>query len=225
MKKILLLVLFIFLITGCKVEYNLVINNDLSVSESVIMTGTDEFFDSFYKSSRINVVEMFLDEGRRDDLKKSGYEYNIVEDETPYVVATKNYNSMEEFVDKTIFKEQYFEDLEIIKEENIVTLKNKEFIPISPDSIERYGIKITTLKITLPYEVVESNASLYDDLSNTYIWYISDGNEDFSLVLSYDINKIYEGPKDNNSLLLILASLVFVIGVIVATYIMNKKNK
>ena len=224
MKKILLLVLFIFLITGCKVEYNLVINNDLSVSESVIMTGTDEFFDSFYKSSRMNVVEMFLDEGRRNDLKNNGYQYNIVEDDTPYVVATKKYNTMEEFVNKTIFKEQYFEDLEIVKEENIVTLKNKDFIPISPDSIERYGIKTTTLKITVPYEVIENNAVSHDSDSNTYTWYINDDTEEFSLLLSYDTNKKYENPNDTNWLM-VLCGLIIIIVLIVSNAILNKKNK
>ena len=58
MKKWLLLIISIFLITGCKVEYNITINDNLSVSESVNMTGTDDFFDVYYKTLRINVIKM-----------------------------------------------------------------------------------------------------------------------------------------------------------------------
>ena len=154
------------------------------------MSGTDEFFDSFYKSSRINVVKMFLDEGRRELLNNNGYQYEIIESDTPYVVANRNYNSLKKFADNTIFLEQYFESLEVIEQDGVVAIETKDFIPISPDSIERYGIKTTTIKIKSSYEVMEHNATSYDKKTNTYTWYIHDYTESFSLLFSMAIHEL-----------------------------------
>lgn len=224
MKKILLLILIMFLITGCKVEYNLVINNDLTVSESVKMTGTDDFFEAFYKSSKMNVVEMLLDEGRRDDLEKNNYKIEIIEKERPYVIASKKYPNLNNYASNTLFLEQYFNELDVSENNGIVSIKTLDFIPISSDSIERYVIKTTMLSITVPYEVIENNAISFDKMTNTYTWYINDDVDSFSLLLSYDTNEIYEVPK-NNDLIMVIVSIIFIIGLIITTFVLNKKNK
>ena len=123
MKKVLLLIGCIFLFTGCKVEYNLVINNDLKVYEEVKMTGTDEFFDSYYKSSRINVLNMVFDDSRKEELKNLGYKYEIVEGITPYVLANKTYNNISDFSNNTIFASQYFEKIDVFDNNGVISLE------------------------------------------------------------------------------------------------------
>ena len=49
MKKILLLIGFVLMMTGCKVEYNLIILEDLKIEESVNMTASEEIFNNYYK--------------------------------------------------------------------------------------------------------------------------------------------------------------------------------
>lgn len=224
MKKVIILGLFILLITGCKVDYNLIINEDLTVRETVNMTGTDEFFDSFYRSSRMNVVKMLLEEGRKDDLIKSGYQYEIKDALNPYVVANKSYTNLEEFSKQTIFLKQYFDSLNVSKENGIISMQTKNFNPIIEDSIDRYVIRFSKVSITVPYEVTENNAKSYDRKTNTYIWYIDDKTENFSLLLSYDTNKIYEIPDENDWLTTIIY-LIVVMGLVVVAVILNKKNK
>ena len=46
----------------------------------------------------------------------------------------------------------------------------------------------------------------------------------FSLNLSYDTNEIYEVPKDNTNLIMILATLLIIIVVIIIAYYLNKRN-
>lgn len=224
MKKFVVLIISILIITGCKVEYNLVINDDFTVSENVSMTGTDEFFALFYKSSKMNVVNMFLDEGRKGDLIKNNYKYEIIEKERPYVIATKNYNNLEEFANNTIFLEQYFDSIEVLEENGIIKMQTKNFKPIFEDSLDRYVIKATTIKITSPFEILENNALEWDKKNNIYTWYIDDNTEDFSLVLAYNPSKKYQAPGDYN-LLFIISGAIMIICSLIAVYALNKKNK
>ena len=224
MKKILLLLGCIFLITGCKVEYNLVINNDLTVFEEVKMTGTDEFFDNYYMSTKINIVNMIFNEGKQNTLKENGYSYEIINENTPYVIAEKKYNDLSQYSKNTIFFQQYFDSVNVTENDGIVSLNTGEFIPNNPDSLERYDIKTSTIKIKSPFKVVENNASLYDEKTNTYTWYIENDTTDFSINLSYDSNEIYVPPKDNINIILIIVAIIFMVGSIVV-YIVNKKNK
>ena len=73
MKKWLLLIICVFLITGCKVEYNVTINDDAKVLESVNMTGEDAFFDTYYKTLRINVIKSLLAANGNEDLLKDNH--------------------------------------------------------------------------------------------------------------------------------------------------------
>lgn len=225
MRKILLLILCIFLITGCKVEYNLTINDDLTVLESVSMTGTDEFFDSFYKSSRINVVNMMLEDGRKEELKNNNYTYNIIDGDTPLVVAKKEYASITNFCDKTLFINQYFDKINVTDNNGIVSLTSGKFIPINEDSNEQYAIKESVIKIKLPYLVLENNATSFDPNTNTYQWNIYDDTNEFSILLNYDTNKVYEIPKDSSNWIMIIVTLLFVVVLCTIAYIMNKNNK
>ena len=214
----------IFIITGCKVEYKLKINDDLTVQESVTMTGTDEFFNNYYKSSRLNVINMLLNDERKKQLTENGYQYEIVEQTTPYVLATKKYNNIEEFSSKTIFFNQYFENLEVVNDEGIISIKTQDFIPINPDFIERYDIKTTKIEITVPFKVVSSNATRFDAKTNTYTWYISDETTDFSLDLSYNSNMMYEVPSDGWHPLMILGITILLIGLLTFYYVKQKQG-
>lgn len=224
MKKILLLIICILIITGCKVEYNLVINNDLTISESVKMTGTDEFFDNYYKSSRMNVIEMMFDDYRKEDLRNGGYSYQIIDGNTPYVLASQDYVNAQDFATKTILFAQYFEDIEVYEQDGVITIETHDFIPINPDSIERYNIKTTKIDIKSSYKIVSHNASSYDEKTNTYTWYIDDETTDFSLKFAYDTNEIYQVSKNNTDLMLIIGTLLVISLVIVFAYFMNKRD-
>ena len=93
MKKIVFLVLSIFLITGCSVKYNLVINEDLSITEEAKLTGTNDFFANYYKTTKKNVLKTQLEQ-YQDILNEKGYTYKLVEDTTPFVNVSKKYDEM-----------------------------------------------------------------------------------------------------------------------------------
>ena len=61
MRKVIILMSFLFLLTGCAVKYNLVINEDLTILEEAKMTGTTAFFDNYYKTTKTNVLKTFIE--------------------------------------------------------------------------------------------------------------------------------------------------------------------
>ena len=64
MKKIILLIGIVFILTGCSVEYNLTIDKNLKAIEELEMTGTKDFFDIYYKNSKLSVVSMLLEDNK-----------------------------------------------------------------------------------------------------------------------------------------------------------------
>lgn len=220
MKKKILVILVVLLLTGCKVEYNLVIDENLKVKEEINMTGTDSFFADYPLTSKINVLKMMLDTGNRKEmLISNGYHYDVVEDNTPYIKVTKNYDSLDDYVDKTLFISQYFEKLDVINNNGIVTVKSEGFMPIEEDDSERYFIEYFTLKIQVPYKVTDSNAYKVDEKTNTYFWYITNTDESSSIVLTFD-----SSTKYNPYLKLILEVIVLII-LVISIWIYAIKSK
>ena len=175
MKKWLLLIICVFLITGCKVEYNVTINDDAKVLESVNMTGEDAFFDTYYKTLRINVIKSLLAaNGNEDLLKDNHYDYKVVEDKKyPYVLANKEYNDIDSYANSSIFFEQFFDKVEVTKKDNIITFKASEFKPNSPQDLSRFDVGDATINITSKYKVVKNNADSISEKDNIYTWNIT----------------------------------------------------
>lgn len=209
MKRVLLLIVLILLTGGCKVEYNLTIDDDLSVLENVNMTGTEALFDIYYKSSKLNVINMLLDVDK-DTLENNGYNYKIVEDTTPYVLADKEYNDVNSFVDNTIFYKQYFDNLEYKNKNGVITISTNNFKPNDSDDPNRFDISNLTIAITSKFKVVKHNADDVSQNTNTYYWHINRSTENFELLLSFDSN-IKFNPNINTYIIIIVSVLIIII--------------
>lgn len=226
MKKILLLSILVLLFTGCKVEYKLTIEDDLQVTESVNMTGTDALFDIYYKSSRLNVINMLFDDYAKDMLQKNNYQYEIIEEKTPYVLATKKYDNIKSFTNDTIFYKQYFNSLEYSEKDGVVTIETKDFMPNDPDNPGRYNISDLRISIESKYKVLEHNATSMDESTNTYYWDIKADTNDFKLLLKVDSNTKFD-PYTNMYIAIIISVLIIIITWITVWQLekREKKNK
>ena len=224
MKKIFILVLGLFLITGCDVTSNITINKDLKVKEEVRMTGTTEFFNNYFKNLPITIVKDMLNTNNRSEtLTKNGYSYIIDNKEKyPAVIATKEYQELDEFTSKTIFKEQYFTNFETITNDNLITIKATGFKPYDQDP-EYYAISKFSLNIKLPFVVTDSNADSVDKSTNTYTWKINLDTKEKEIKLTFDKNKIYIYNISIYISILILIIFSVIIGVVI--YKLIKKNK
>ena len=113
--------------------------------------------DNFAKITSKKIKKQF------ETLRQNGYEYEISElDNTPSVLATKNYSSLEEFANNTIFKEQFYKNIIITNNNNIISFKTGEIIPYDEENIELYNVENCSVTITVPFVVTFHNADKYN---------------------------------------------------------------
>ncbi len=225
MKKVIILLLLVFLITGCDVRTNITINKDLVVKEEVRMTGTSDFFATYYKNLPITVVnDMLNTANRKEILTNNGYKYEINQDERyPAVIATKSYSSIKEFTEKTIFKEQYFTNFETSTKDNLVTINANGFKKYDQNP-EYYAIDKCSIRIKVPFIVTESNADSYDAKTNTYIWNIELETKDKEIKITFDKNKIYVYNLVMYISIIVLIILGIILGIVIKKLVLKSKK-
>lgn len=193
MKRIIILLSIIFLLTGCTVKENIKINKDLSVEEKIEMHESRDFFNSRYKMLPINIVKDILYSNDRDKvLKENGYDFKIENNSNyPYVIANKKYSTIEDFTNNTIFKNQYFNNVVTSNNNNLISINASDFILHDEQDVNYYYVDNLYINITLPYVVTDNNADKYKASTNTYTWIINDKTENKEIKLTFDKNRLY----------------------------------
>lgn len=220
MKKIyiLFIILFILVCTGCKAEYNLVINEDLTVSEEVFALEDDEFFNEYPKSSISRVIELVMSMGK-EYLDDNNYNVEKIIDEESGVKITNEFNSFDEYHKMSKFYTQLFNDIEYKKEGNVIELILEGEISQKSNIIERYSIDEAVINVKIPFLVVSNNADKYDSKTNTYTWFIDEKTNYKKIFINFDTSKKYFNYKK-----IIYICITFVLVILVATFIYMRKK-
>lgn len=162
-KKLFIILISAFLLTGCDLEYNVKINTDLTTTETI------EFFVN--NASIEEEKELYGDEDYNNYLDSSQnildnnnytYKYEYT-DEGLYVTATKSNNSLT--VNETIFNKKYsYYDFYC----------NDDYCMLYAVGLDEktYGEEIYNLNISIqvPYKVILNNADEIDKFNNIYTW-------------------------------------------------------
>lgn len=221
MKKIVFLILSLFLITGCSVKYNLVINEDLTILEEAKLTGTSDFFANYYKTTKKNVLKSLL-EVYQDTLREKGYTYKLVEDSIPYVDVSKNYSDINTFTQNSILFNDYFDEVKYTENGSIKKLETIGFNENNPDNPERFNIKNLEITIKCPYKVKNHNAKKVDEKTNTFYYELSEDSE-YKILLEFDSSRKFN-PYEK-TIIMVLICLIIIIASWVTVYLLNKKKK
>jgi hypothetical protein len=210
MKKIIILILTIFLLSGCSVEYNLEINND-NIRENIEIGKFDasEIEDFEY----LTPYAILNDESQKfyvfdysNKILNLSYDYNI-----------QNYEMSEAFnqcydMSNFSYDEKYY-----------YILTSNEFKCLSYMGYTTDEVKIN---IKSRYKVVESNADYVDN--GVYTWIINEGNKDNKPInITIDYNEtIYKGNKLSSFsvMLLVIVSLLIVGMIVGIIFLCGKKN-
>lgn len=227
MKKKILILLIPFLLTGCaSVNYELDIDKNINVSEKVKITATSDFFNIYYKNLPITIVkEFYNDSDIQNKLNSNNYKHEINQKNAKYpeVIISKEYKSLEEYSQNTIFKNQVFENIIVTTNDNLITLQTVNFKKYTTDDdSDSYPVSKLAISIKSPYVVVENNADKHDKKTNAYIWLVDSSTENKEIKITFDKNKIYIYN-------IIMYISLFVIILIILTMIiigfkMHKKN-
>lgn len=200
-KKVIFLVISLFLLTGCTVHYNLSINYN-NIIEYVVLQNSDvAISDDMF--STIN-----------DDY---GIYYNIDYDFDPeeclestcptYIDdsfgASHIYSSFEEYCESKVIKD-FFGDFKVSQNNTVYFLTatpNTQLKGILEDvNYIKAPVDEILINILVPYKVIESNADQVN--GNTYTWTYNKDNLDKVLTISYttdgDSGQIVDNDFNNN---------------------------
>lgn len=221
MKKIFLIILILTLCFGCTANYNLKINEDLTVEENITGLENDEFYNRYYHSTKSHVVD-FVMATKEDYLKQQNYNMKETSKENLYgATVSKTYSSIEDYYNNSKAYLQYYDSWNIENKSGIITISLKDKLSKNGNSLDRYMVDDGTVSITLPFEVIDNNADKYNRKNNTYTWNV-DSSNDKEIFIQFDSKKLLS-EKFN-----FIYPIVFIVIAFVALFLILffvKKNK
>lgn len=214
------LVLLMFFITGCSVEYTLTINEDKTLDESLTILQSNSLWGSTKTeiSYQIDSTLVFA-----KDETEPAYFYNqekVLGNANSGVKYSYQFNK-DNFISDSEFIRNCFDSYELYLEEEMLNISASGF-KCSTALGDDYNLSIN---IVTDGKVINGN---YDkNNENKYTWNIR-ADEDVSIELTMDLSKpktVTEHYEENKYSLLIIVSIVLLLcGIILVAYIKNKKN-
>ena len=222
MKKILFILISLFLITGCSVNYNVFIDENLSITENINISEDEEFYSTYYKTTRNNVLSGILD-NYKDLLDENNYTYELVKGENPKIIIEKKYDNIESFLKNSKFFNDYFDEIKYNTSGNIVKIETIGFNPNEEDNPDRFYVKELDVAVTSSYNVTNSNASKINEDTNTYHFVMESDSTDFKILLEFD--KTSKFNPFTKKLVMIIVAILIIIATWIGLYWYSKKKK
>lgn len=196
MKKIkfVLLILFVLILTGCKGDYNLNIDKNLSLKETVNL-----YIDN--KDDAYDKTLMLFENNNVDDSK---YKVNK-NDEYVIIHYEEDYKNFEDYFLNSLFYSRFISGEAFNKDDKSISYRS--LVNLKLDDIPSYSnlnnsFNITNLKInlTIPFSIKENTADKVD--GKTLTWELKKDDTFKRINFSFDFMK-------SNNLYLIIIILCF----------------
>lgn len=221
LKKGLLLLAVLFLISGCTVNYDLVIDND-SISEDVSIKIPMSEIDLDKYENQINYpMKVYGGE-------EYNYDKQTSEDVSNHFVNYKYKHDIDKYY-KSLFIGMCYDDKKILVSDDKISISTSNvFKCIAMD--DGYRAKKVDVNITTKLKVLENNA---DEIKgNTYIWHMNEyeySNKPIKLLLKKDQSVLEQANNINNAnnigmITIILFLVVVGLLVYIVMTIKHKKN-
>lgn len=227
--KLLFLLFFTLILTGCTFKYDIkIMLNGKVVESAILFDGTTTIKD---KKEFLSLVDKSLEVfDVKVDEKKNIYDGNLIG-----IKLQKNYSNLHDYARQNKAVKYIFENIAVSEENKIVNIKSisSQYDIIQNENNGSYNYTNSEITLTLPFKVIDSNANKVDAENNKYIWLV---NDDFKEIkISYDKTKYYT----NNifklfpymtvdiwlTLLLIVIIIWFVISILILGFRLLKREK
>lgn len=250
MKKLLIWVPIIFILTGCSVDYNMYIKSDGTIEEKIVIDK-----NNISNEKKYNDLKESFENEYESTLSKYNYTYNVSYDNSVATFKIEKTGNINYYFNNSLFKE-FYEDYELFNSGNEIVFKNIGSNYLSsifvsknyePANLDRGDLNEVRINITFDNKVIYSNADSYDENTNTYTWILQKENPDKNIQFSYDTNNVVilsnnqEEQKKSEStqqtniinitkikiiiLVVSIVSIIILFVVIVAITIRKKENK
>ncbi len=227
--KLIILIILLLFSSGCTIDYNLIIDEELLVDEIVTLKES-----TYVIKTQTLDVDNFLDSTINDYKEDSLYDKYIYEKQTDdlytSVDAKAIYLDFQDYLEKNIVREIAFDDIKITKEDKIYefifAVKESSEIDLFNES-ELYSSTVDEIRvnITLPFKVLANNSNNFDIDKNTYTWIYKKNQQFNDIMIKFDISK--QPIKRENTAIYFIAVVIISIMLfsIIGIYRYKKFNK
>lgn len=212
--KYIVISVLLLLVTGCSGNYNVKINEDMSVNEELYLTIENK--EGLYQKT----LKIFND----NNVKEKDYEV-VLSDDNLKITYNASYNSIEEYILNSKVYHQLIDNIELNKSNNYVDLYVNEKLKLSNSNMKQNGTNLTDLdvlqvNIENPFEVNFSNAELVTD--NVYTWTIKNGDIEKKIQMQF---KPYLDIFPYRQVIVLSVVIICFVIIGVSIYIRYKKSQ
>ncbi len=219
--KLLFLLFFTLILTGCTFKYDIkIMLNGKVVESATLFDGTTTIKD---KKEFLSLVDKSLEVfDVKVDEKKNIYDGNLIG-----IKLQKDYSNLHDYARQNKAVKYIFENIAVNEENKIVNIKSisSQYDIIQNENNGSYNYTNSEITLTLPFKVIDSNANKIDVENNKYTWLV---NDDFKEIkISYDKTKYYTNnvfklfPYMTVDIWLTLLLVVIIIWFVISTLILG----
>lgn len=212
--KYIFILLLLFLVTGCSGNYNLKINEDMSIDEELYLT-IDNSGDMYTKTLKI-----FTD----NNIPSDDYEVVVSEGEIR-VTYNKSYDSIEEYLlDSKIYR-QLIDNIQFNKSNDYIDIYVNQKLKITgTNGIETNGTNLSNLdvlqiNIENPFDVNFTNAEIKN--GNTYTWTIKNGDIEKKIQMQFKPSLDIFPYRE----VFVLSAIIICLAIIILTILLRYKKR
>lgn len=176
--KIFVIGILLILVTGCSGNYNLKINDDMSINEELYLT-IDNSNNAYTKTLKIF---------KENNIPEDDYEV-VLSDNNVRITYNKKYDSIEEYLLNSKVYHELIDEIQFNKSNNYIDLYVNQKLKVSNDNgIKMNGTNLVDLdvlqiNIENPFDVNFSNAEIVND--NIYTWTIKKGDTEKKIQMQF----------------------------------------
>ncbi|MDO5569137.1 MAG: hypothetical protein Q4G04_03400 [bacterium] len=229
MNKKLLYLFMLLLLSGCSLRYEAEIKEDLSVVENIELTQLKNKIVGSYS----NYYNEQLNEYKYLYNSEDVINFKEINDSNSYGVGlTKQYSSVDDYVNSKYLKNFYKDGFEIIREDSIITIRNKGIFNGINYFLYGYDteplLKSVVVKLKVPYVITGSDATVISD-ENVAMWIYNSNSSYKDFNISFDTNQKYEyidivEVQKKNIVIYVLIGIVVITGLIFLGRWLWKRN-
>lgn len=228
--KIVLIIIILFTLSGCRVNSNVTMDYTGKVTEEVLLLNNSKVLGDNEKEISSTIDDNISEYSRVLDYRKYNYEKIINNNEGKSGVRVyKTYDNICSYFQDTAFNQYVYEHIKCSETDDYYEIKNDtDHIPYCVDCTEWPVLSDANLILSLPVSAIESNADDVND--NVYTWHFdSDTSDSKSLYIKIDKNTLKENEavqmKKNKTLnvIKIVFIVITIIGVLIGLYFVVKK--
>lgn len=176
--KIFVIGILLILVTGCSGNYNLKINDDMSINEELYLI-IDNSNNAYTKTLKIF---------KENNIPEDDYEV-VLSDNNVRITYNKKYDSIEEYLLNSKVYHELIDEIQFNKSNNYIDLYVNQKLKVSNDNgIKMNGTNLVDLdvlqiNIENPFDVNFSNAEIVND--NVYTWTIKKGDTEKKIQMQF----------------------------------------